>query len=247
MAQSEERRLPARFLGWSIIAAYLLLAVSAHAQEPVRQWSGKPLEGATIENFGNCCPDNRGKVISPDNAVIVKTSGMAARRNQLLWLKLDGDRTLRLADCLPENGCDGDRRFHRLVAWWPKQRIFVVNVYLHEDQVAYLVSQREGRVLVTTAPPVLSPSGRQAIAVQSNNMYGVTLELLDLANEPPTLTRIEEMPRCRGASTFVLLRPTPVWIGDSQVRFEGRWLQSDGDPNTKQLLRIGDGKPRWEC
>ena len=35
--------------------------------------------------------------------------------------------------------------------------------------ITYLVSQREGRVLVTTALPVLSPSGLLAIAVQSNN------------------------------------------------------------------------------
>ena len=227
-----------------MVAACLFLGTPAHAQEPARHWTGQPLESATVE-ISACCPDSRGKVHNPDAAVIVKAFGMAARRDRVLWLKLDDNRALRLTDCLPASGCNGDVRVHRMVDWWPKHRVFVVAVYLYEAKVAYLVSQRTGRILVATEAPVLSPSGRLAIALESNHMSGVDLELLDVSSEPPTLQKIDEMPNCRGAGDNSLLRPKPVWIDDSQVRFDG--VSPGANPNTKQLLRIIAGKPRWEC
>ncbi len=195
-----------------------------------------------------CCGASRGTVHKSDAAVLAKVPGMAARDGRILRLKLDGNRTLSLTDCLAENGCDGDDlRVHRLVAWWPKQRFYVVAVALYEESVAYLVSQQDGRTLVATAPPVLSPSGRWAVALVSNLMSGVDLELLDLGREPPTLNKITEMPTCRGAGPDSMLRPKPAWIDESQVRFEGVSPQPGDNPNTRQLLRIVDGKPRWEC
>ncbi len=195
-----------------------------------------------------CCGASRGTVHNSDMAFLTKVSGMAARDGRILRLKLDGNRTLKLTDCDPQGGCDGeDIRIHRLVAWWPKQRFYVVSVALYEEGTAYLVSQRDGRVLMTTAPPVLSPSGRWAIALVSNLMSGVDLELLDLGREPPTLRKITEMPTCRGAGPDSMLRPRPVWIDESQVRFEGVSPQPGDNPNTRQQLRIVDGNPQWEC
>ena len=202
---------------------------------------------AAIENQA-CCGASRGTVHNSDAAFLAKMAGMAARDGRTLRLKLDGNKTLRLADCDPQNGCDAeDIRIFRLVGWWPKQRLYVVSVGLYEESTAYLASQRDGRILVTTAPPVLSPSGRWAVALVSNLMSGVDLELLDMGREPPTLAKITEMPNCRGADPNAMLRPKPVWIDDSQVRFEGPPPEPGGNPNTKQLLRIVDGKPRWEC
>ena len=126
-------------------------------------------------------------------------------------------------DCDSDSGCDGeDLRIHRLVGWWPKHRIYVVAVSLYEDSVAYLVAERDGRTLVATAPPVLSPSGRWAIALTSNLMAGVDLELLDMSGNPPTLAKITEMPNCRGAGPNSFLRPRPVWRRRWRQRPEGR-------------------------
>lgn len=241
-----------RLPGWLIVAAGLALATAAAAGDPTMQWT-LPSDGrlngskAAIESQ-SCCGTSRGTVHNSDGAFLAKVPGMAAREGRVLRLKLDGNRTFRLTDCDAQSGCDGeDLRVHRLVAWWPKQRFYVVAVGLYEESVAYLVSQRDGRTLVAAAPPVLSPSGRWAVALVSNLMSGVDLELLDMSREPPTLSKIEEMPNCRGAGPNSMLRPRPVWVDDSQVKFEGVSPQPGDTPNTKQLLRIVDGKPRWEC
>ena len=97
--------------------------------------------------------------------------------------------------------------------------------------------------LVSTAPPVLSPSGRQAVALVSNLMSGVDLEMIDLGRNPPTVAQGRR--RCRpaaapGPNSF--LRPIPVWIDDTHVTFEGESPLPDDNPNTKQLLRIDGGK-----
>jgi hypothetical protein len=120
-------------------------------------------------------------------------------------------------------------------------------VSLYEDSVAYLVPERDGRTLVVTAPPVLSPSGRQAIALTSNLMAGVELQLIDLSRDPATITKIEAMPSCAGSSDSSMLRPKPVWVDESHVRFEGVSPAPGDNPNTKQLLRIEGGKAAWEC
>ena len=83
---------------------------------------------------------------------------------------------------------------HRLAAWWPTQELFVVTVGLYEGSVAYLVSPAPAARSMTTAPPVLSPSGQAAIALTSNLMAGMELELIDLRANPPTLAKITTMP-----------------------------------------------------
>ena len=108
-------------------------------------------------------------------------------------LKLAGNRTLKLTDCDDKTGCEADdTRVHRLVDWWPEHRLYVVLVGLYEESVAYLVSERDGRTFVATAPPVLSPSGRQAVALVSNLMSGVDLEIIDLSRNPPTSTKVDD-------------------------------------------------------
>jgi hypothetical protein len=228
----------------AVIVAVAAWAFSAAAQSPEDLLKGSKSE---IENKACCGPSGGATVRNPDAAVLAKLSGMASRDGGTLRLKLAGERALKLVDCL-NPACDGeDLRMHRLVAWWPTQRIYVVSVALYEDSVAYLVQERDGRALVVTAPPVLSPSGRQAIALTSNLMAGVELQLIDLSRDPPTITKIETMPSCAGSSDSSMLRPKLVWIDDSHVRFEGVSPAPGDNPNTKQLLRIEGGKAAWEC
>ncbi len=59
--------------------------------------------------------------------------------------------------------------------------------------MAYLISERDGRTTRVTAVPVLSPSGRRAVALTSNLMAGVELNLIDLSGDPPTVLEVSEM------------------------------------------------------
>jgi hypothetical protein len=203
---------------------------------------------AEIESKLCCGADSGAPVRSPDRAVLASVSGIASREGNVLNLKLADKRTFKLTDCEGPPACtEDDIRLHRLVAWWPKHRLYVASVGMYEGSAAYLVSERDGRTLIATAPPVLSPSGRAAVALTSDLMSGVELELIDLTRNPPTLTKIEDSPNCPGATPASFLRPKPVWIDDSHVKFEGKSPQPDDNPNTKQLLRVADGKATWEC
>jgi hypothetical protein len=183
-----------------------------------------------------------------DAAVLATVPGMASREGGVLRLKLAGERTYRVTDCVEQPACDGERfHLHRLSAWWPKQRTYVVAVTVYEGSVAYLIAERDGRALVVTAPPVLSPSGRVAVALVSNLMAGVDLEVIDLSREPPTVAKVTAMPTCPGFSDSSMLRPKPVWTDETHVRFEGVSPQPGDNPNTKQLLRIEGGNAAWEC
>ena len=235
-------------------AAGLLLSLSAQAQtpDPGAQWTlpvSSLLNGskAVIEAVP-CCAGSGPPVRQSDAAALAATRGMASRNGTVLSLKLADNRTLKLTDCTEEPACPADdTRLHRPAGWWPAQELFVVAVGLYEGSVAYLVSARTGRTLITTALPVLSPSGQAAVALTSNLMDGMDLELIDLRGNPPTLAKITTMPECKGIGPDTFLRPTPVWIDGSHVRFDGVSPQPGDLPNTKQLLRIVDGKAVWEC
>ena len=123
----------------------------------------------------------------------------------------------------------------------------MVNVPLYEGNLAYLISAKDGRTTQVAAPPVLSPSAHQAVALQSNLMAGVILQTIDLAAEPPKVTDIDDMPTCKGFGADSFLRPKPVWVDDGHVRFEGVSPQPGDNATNKQLLKIGSGKPAWEC
>jgi hypothetical protein len=240
---------------WAIAAAILMTAVPTQAQSPdvPPQWT-LPLAGflngskAEIENKPCCGPSGGAPVEMSDARVLATVPGAASRQSGVLRLKLAGDRTFKLTDCIEQPACDGEKlHVHRLAAWWPQHRTYVVAVGLYEASVAYLISERDGRALVVAAPPVLSPSGRTAVALVSDLMNGVELEVIDLGREPPTVAKVTVMPTCPGFSDSSMLRPKPVWIDDTHVRFEGVSPQPGDNPNTKQLLRIAGGKVAWEC
>ena len=236
------------------VVASLFAAPPTRAQAPdvPAQWTlptASSLNGSKAEIADKtCCGPSRGAPVrNPDAAALAKVPGLASRDGGTLSLKLANNRTLMLTDCV-DPACDGDdTRMHRLVAWWPTHRIYVVWVGLYEESAAYLVSERDGRTLAVTAPPVLSPSGRRAVALTSNLMAGVELQLIDFGRDPPTVTNVTTMPNCAGSGEQSLLRPKPVWIDETHVRFEGKPPQPGDNANTKQLLKIADGKPAWEC
>ena len=237
------------------VAVALLLATPTLAQAPdvPPQWT-LPTAGflngskAAIENVACCGPSRGAPVEMSDARVLATVPNAASRDGGVLRLKLAGERTYRLTDCVELPACDGEKlHLHRLAAWWPKQRTYVVAVNLYEASVAYLVSERDGRALVVVAPPVLSPSSRTAVALVSDQMQGVDLEVIDLSREPPTVAKVTAMPTCPGFSESSMLRPKPVWIDETHVRFEGVSPQPGDNPNSKQLLRIEGGKAAWEC
>jgi hypothetical protein len=227
----------------------LVAALPSPAQDSTDERTQRLLKGSKAEiSEKPCCGPSRGAPVrNPDAAVLTTVPGLASRDGGTLSLKLAGNRAFKLVDCVPPV-CDGeDIQMHRLAAWWPAHRYYVVWVGLYEDSVTYLVSERDGRTLLVTAPPVLSPSGRLAVALTSNLMAGVELQLIDFVRDPPTVSTITAMPTCPGSREHSFLRPKPVWVDDARVRFEGVSPQPGDNANTKQLLKIVDGKSAWDC
>jgi hypothetical protein len=242
-----------RLLPCAIVAvACLLAALPSQAQSPdgPAQWtlpSGGLLNGSKAEiESGPCCGASRGSVRNPDAAAIAKVPGLASRDGMTLRLQLAGSRALKVTDC-DFADCPDDPHTHRLVGWWPNHHLYVVAVMLSEEGVAWLVSQADGRTLMVAAPPVLSPSGRLAVALVSNLMAGVDLQVIDFGQTPTAIITVTTMPGCPGSSESSMLRPKPVWIDDSRIKFEGKSPQPGDNPNVRQQLKIVDGKPTWEC
>ena len=98
-----------------------------------------------------------------------------------------------------------------------------------------------------SAPPLTSPSGRYAIAWDASPLIGNPMELIDLRSDPPLVREVKGKPACPGTGQQYGIRPDPVWLDNSRVTFEGKSLFGSDDPNAKQLLRIVDGRPEWEC
>jgi hypothetical protein len=237
----------------ALAVVVLLLAVPSQAQTDQRTavpstallWGSK----MTIE-AQPCCAVTKGAKAADqaEAAAMVAVSDRAFRDGPILRLKLQGNRTLKITDCDDQSACEADRfRKHRLAAWWPALGYYVVAVGLYEDSMAYLISERDGRTTQLAALPVLSPAGRRAVALQSNLMSGVELNVIDMTADPPKVLEVSTMPACAGAGPNSFLRPKPVWVDESHVRFEGVSPQPGDNPNTKQLLRIGDGTTEWEC
>lgn len=240
----------------ALVIAVVVFALPSHAQtERQDERTALPSKGLlwgskmTVEAQPCCAPIPGAKPVDQsDAAVLSKVPDRASRDGPILRLKLQDGRTLKITDCNDQAACEAERfRVHRLAAWWPAQRLYVVHVGLYEDGMAYLISERDGRTTRVTAVPVLSPSGRRAVALTSNLMAGVELDLIDLGGVQPTVLEISEMPACAGTDANAFLRPRPVWVDDSQVRFEGVSPQPGDKPDTKQLLRLGAGSPKWEC
>jgi hypothetical protein len=237
------------------VVAVLALLLAAPSQAQTGERTAMPSTGLlwgskmTIENQPCCTAPKGAKPADPSEAAaLAAIPDRAFREGPVLKLKLQGNRTLKITDCDDQDACEADRfRKHRLAAWWPALGYYVVAVGLYEDSMAYLISERDGRTTQVAALPVLSPSGHRAVALQSNLMSGVELNVIDMTADPPKVLEVSTMPACAGAGQNSFLRPKPVWIDDSHVRFEGVSPQPGDNPNTKQLLRIGDGTTEWQC
>ena len=237
------------------VLAVIALLLAAPSQAQTGQRTATPSTGLlwgskmTVETQ-SCCtvPKGARSADRSEAAVLATVPERAFRDGPILKLKLQENRTLKITDCDDQYACEADRfRKHRLAAWWPALGYYVVTVGLYEDSMAYLISERDGRTTHVAAPPVLSPSARRAVALQSNLMSGVELNVVDMTSDPPKVLEVSTMPACAGAGQNSFLRPKPVWIDDSRVRFEGVSPQPGDNPDTKQLLRIGDGTTEWEC
>jgi len=237
------------------VVAVLALLLAAPSQAQTGERTAMPSTGLlwgskmTIENQPCCTAPKGAKPADPSEAAaLAAIPDRAFREGPVLKLKLQGNRTLKITDCDDQDACEADRfRKHRLAAWWPALGYYLVAVGLYEDSMAYLISERDGRTTQVAALPVLSPSGHRAVALQSNLMSGVELNVIDMTADPPKVLEVSTMPACAGAGQNSFLRPKPVWIDDSHVRFEGVSPQPGDNPNTKQLLRIGDGTTEWQC
>jgi hypothetical protein len=237
------------------VVAVLALLLAAPSQAQTGERTAMPSTGLlwgskmTIENQPCCTAPKGAKPADPSEAAaLAAIPDRAFREGPVLKLKLQGNRTLKITDCDDQDACEADRfRKHRLAAWWPALGYYVVAVGLYEDSMAYLISERDGRTTQVAALPVLSPSGHRAVALQSNLMSGVELNVIDMTADPPKVLEVSTMPACAGAGQNSFLRPKPVWIDDSHVRFEGVSPQPGDNPNTKQLLRIDDGTTEWQC
>jgi hypothetical protein len=237
----------------AVLATFALLVTApGHAQEERAATPSKGLlwgSKMTVESGPCCTPAAGAKPGDREEATVLASVGdRASRDGPILRLRLQGNRMLKITDCNDQDACEADRfRAHKLAAWWPAQGYYVVKVGLFEDSLAYLISERDGRTTRVTAVPVLSPSGKRAVALQSNLMSGVDLEVIDLAASPPKVLEVAKMPECPGAGADSFLRPKPVWTDEQHVRFEGVSPQPGDNPNTKQLLRVGNGTAEWQC
>lgn len=154
---------------------------------------------------------------------------------------------MRLVDCVAFACTSAGHAYYQLEAWWPKHRYYVVSVGLYEGQMAYLIREADGRLSRVFTTPVLSPSGRYAIAWDGSPAYGQGLQLIDMSADPPLTIEVKTTPACPGFKQQNSLRPTAVWIDDAHVAFEGKPLFDSDDPNAKQILHIVDGKLEWQC
>jgi hypothetical protein len=233
-----------------VAALALLLATGAGAQQqPPAAWQqrsalppGKVWESVMAIDTAPCCDARRPLAAGDDRAAVATMRDRAFRDGPILLLQLDGGRTLRLVDATGE-----ETRRHRLVAWWPQHRLYVVDVVMHEARQAYLISARDGRTTLVSAPPVLSPAGRHALAWDASPLLANDMELIDLGTDPPSIFRIDGMPACPGTAPQQSNRPDAAWLDDRRVTFRGQSPFSTDDPQARQVLRITEGKPQWEC
>jgi len=206
-----------------------------------------------VTDDDSCCEEAKLLALESgaDAALIESLRERAYRYGPVLWLKLEGNHSLKIVDprpsndplCLPANVC----RRHYLAAWWPTHQYYVVDVGLYEGRMTYLVSARDGRTSKVFAPPVLSPNGRYAVAWDPSPAYGNGLQLIDLSGKTPRMFDITTSPSCPGTKKQLGIRPTAVWLDETRLKFEGKPLFDSDDPDAKQIIQVVDGKPEWVC
>jgi hypothetical protein len=231
--------------------AGLLVAGAALAQTDTwRERTALPSGGAlwgsnlAIENRPCCGPT--GRASEQEAPVLEALAGRASRHGRTLRLRLEGGRTLRFVDCDDTDVCDVENvRLHRLIGWWPARGYYVVGVSGYVEQMTYLVRERDGLVVRTLAPPVLSPGQRYAIATDLLVAKGPgSTEVLDMAVDPPA-----PVPFRRSATCPPLLAPgsLPRWIDASDAAFSDAMLPAGETGPKELLLRIEGDAADWVC
>lgn len=191
---------------------------------------------------------------SDTEPALAKFGNHASREGSVLYLRLEGDRVLKIFN---EGVCDGFATclHHYLRDWWPRLRYYVVEFTHGENGWAYLIRESDGLVVRVAALPILSPDGRYAIASDPSVINGGgQTELLDMQTDPPTVHPVGSTSMCPGHSGqapyigLITLGPNPVWLGNSRVVFNAAQVYfKDGLRTVRLTLRIVDGKPEWEC
>ena len=234
-------------------------ATQANAQVPAPRESppGNALPWGSTVVIGRDSwsdPDVHFRTVKDPEPAIAKFKDRAARDGDVLRLRLEGDRVLKIFD---EGICDGFANClrHRLQDWWPKPNYYAVDVTRGEGGWTYLIRESDGLVVRVAALPVLSPDGRYAIASDPSVINGGgQTELLDMRTDPPTVHPVGSTSMCPGHSGratyigLITLGPNPIWLGSSRVVFNAAHVNFEDGPRTVGLtLRIVDGKPEWEC
>jgi hypothetical protein len=181
-----------------------------------------------------------------EEPALARATDRVRRVGSVLVLKIDDDRMLQLFD-LPYSWSEGGASVHRFEGWLSGARQYVVSVSCFECHMTYLIDARDARTMLVPAPPVLSPSGLYGISTDRDWAFGSAWpSLIDFRSGRPALLAIPEERKCGDRIERVAARPNPVWLDDSQVRFEGSYSHwNHGDYG--QILRIIDGKAEWQC
>jgi len=182
---------------------------------------------------------------SDTEPALAKFSNRASREGSVLYLRLEGDRVLKIFN---EGVCDGFATclHHYIRDWWPRLHYYVVEFTHGENGWAYLIRESDALVVRVAHTPVLSPNSRYAIA--SNPVIDGRTELLDMRPDPPTIHTIETPSSCPGQIGFITLGANPVWVDNSQVVFDDAWVMFKNDTRKVRLtLQIVDGRPQWQC
>jgi hypothetical protein len=236
---------------WLAVAA-LLATAELHAQtanmlsEATAMPTGGALWGSDISIENRPCCESAGRASDLEAPVLAALAGRANRQWRTLRLRLDTGRTMRIVDCPDVATCDVQNvRLHRLVGWWPARGYYIVAVDGFAEQMAYLIRARDGLVVRTLAPPVLSPDERHAIATDLMVSRGAgATAVLDMSVDPPA-----QMPFRKSATCPALLAAgsLPHWVDDKNAQFSDPMVPAD-EPRPKELsLRIESGTVEWVC
>lgn len=181
----------------------------------------------------------------PDEPELGRLSDRAGRDGMMLWMRLEGDLYLKLFD---EGRCEGFGTCmrHRFVAWWAPQRHYVVQFSHGEGGGAYLIAQGDGRITSIVARPLLSPSGKRAIAYNGSLIDGPDVEIVEFGATPPIVRPVELEHACltRLAGDWLSVH-APVWLDDERIGFAP--TDRPTAPGKAPLLTVRDGRGTWSC
>jgi hypothetical protein len=179
-------------------------------------------------------------------AILATIADRASRDGKTLKLRLDHGRTLKIVDC-DEACAAGAYRVHRLTAYWPQYRYYVISIGYYEGQGGFLIDEANGEVISVVVPPVLSPSGRYAIAWDPSlqNYRKVRMEWFNLQERKVFPISPGQ---CPGRTEDAHPGPKPVWLSDEEVAFDRSEFLINGSSQFRMTLRILAGLNLiWKC